>query len=235
MSSIHLYAELLFNIRRVTVFATLPSDCDAKTRLWLAHDQRTLTLRHEDEEAVVVLPCSVVSNPNLKIPSVATRELSFRLAVSDAATIPAQAKQTADCNDPWPASKLTSETHVACGSCGNLLVKNITVWKHLPSAGWADMMDFWHCHKPNAIDGDDQWAGSSKGYAAANALGPTIGTALVGVNHLIVSDVDCTGIKVGQYLLIPLANDLEVSGKGNKKEACIRKLGPIARSPIQWP
>ena len=204
MSSIFLYAELLFNIRQVTVLATLPFDCDARTRLWLGHDQRTLTLRHEDEEAIVVLPCSVVSDANLKIPLVATRELSFRLAVSDAASFLAQAKQAADYYDPWPASKLTSETHVACGSCGNLLVNNITVWKPLPSAGWADMMDFWHCHKPSAVDGDGDSAGSSKGYAAANALGPTRGTALVGVSHLVVSDVDCTGIKVGQYLFSPL-------------------------------
>ena len=203
MSSIHLYAELLFNIRQVTVFATLPSDCDAETGLWLAHDQRTLTLRHEDEEAIVMLPCPVIKNANLKIPSVATRELSFRLAVSDAAIFLAQAKQAANGNDPWPASKLTSETHVACGSCGNLLVNNVTVWKDLPSAGWADMMDFWHCHKPGATDGNDQSAGNGKGYAAANALRPTAGTALVGVSHLVVSDVDCAGLKVGQYLLLP--------------------------------
>lgn len=197
MSTIYLYAELLLNIRQVTVFAILPSDCNEETRVWLGHDHRTLRLRHEDEESVIELPCSVADRANLKLPPVAARELSFRLVVSDAATLPAHPRQATDCNDPWPASRLSAETQVACGSCGTLLVNNINVWKHLPSAGWADMMDFWHCHKPSSIDGDGDDAASSKGYAAANALGPTTGTGLVGVSHLLVSDIDCTGIKVG--------------------------------------
>ena len=197
MSTIYLYAELLLNIRQVTVFAMLPSKCNTNTRIGLDHDQRTLRLRHEDEESIIELPCMVANNANLKLPSVAARELSFRLVVSDTAILPTQSKQATDCNDPWPASRLSSETQVACGSCGTFLVTNVNVWKHLPSAGWADLMDFWHCHKPSAIDGDDGHSGSSKSYAAANILGPTTGTGLVGVSYLLVSSMDCTGIKVG--------------------------------------
>ena len=196
MSTIYLYAELFFNIHQVTVFAILPSKCNANTRIGLDLDQRTLRLRHENEESVIELPCSVANNANLKIPSIAARELCFRLAVSDPAILPAQSKQATDCNDPWPASRLSPETQVACGSCGTFLVTNVSVWKHLPSAGWADLMDFWHCHKPSLIDGDDR-AVSSKGYAAANTLGPTTGTGLVNVTYLLVSSMDCTGIQVG--------------------------------------
>ena len=197
MSIIYLYAELLLNIRQVTVFVILPSKCNTNTRIGLDHDQRTLRLRHEDEESIIELPCSVANNANLKLPSVAARELSFRLVVSDTAILPAQSKHATDCNGPWPASRLSPATQVACGSCGTFLVTNVNVWKHLPSAGWADLMDFWHCHKPSAIDGDDNHAGSSKGYAAANILGPTTGTGLVGVTYLLVSSMDCTGIQVG--------------------------------------
>lgn len=200
MSSIFLYAELLLNIRQVTVVANLPSNCNGETRVWLCHDQRTLRLRHEDEEAIIELPCSVVNNANLKIPPGTTRELSFRLVVSDAARLSIPAKHATDCNDPWPAMKLTSETQVACGSCGTLFVNNVDVWKHLPGASWADMMDFWHCHKPSAKDEDDVHAGSEKGYAAANALGPTAGVGLVDVSQLLVADMDCVGIEVGQRL-----------------------------------
>ena len=200
MSSIYLYAELLLNIRQVTVLAILPSNCNASTRMWLGHDQRTLILRHDDEESTIELPCSVAKDAKLKLPSAAAKELSFRLVVSDAARLPAQAELVTDCNDPWPSSKLSSETQVTCRSCGTLLVNGVKAWKHLPSADWADMMDFWHCHKPSAVDRDDDYAGRSKGYAAANALGPTTGSGLVGVGHLFVSDMDCTGIKVGQYL-----------------------------------
>ena len=143
------------------------------------------------------LPCMVASTANLKFPPAPATELSFRLAISDTAILPAQSMQAADSNDPWPASRLTPETQVACGSCGTPLVHNVQIWKHLPSAGWADMMDFWHCHKPSAIDGGDDYAGSSKGYAAANALVPTTGTGLVDVSHLLLSSIDCTGYKVG--------------------------------------
>lgn len=202
MSSIYLYAELLVNIRQVTVVAILPSNPNDQTRVWLCDDQRTLRLKHEDEEAIIELPCLVVNNANLKIPPATTTELSFRFVVSDPARLPTQAKEASFCNDPWPASILTSETRVACGSCGTLLVNNVNVWKHLPSPGWADMMDIWHCHKPNANNEDDKNAGSNKGYAAANALGPTAGIGLVDASQLLVSDIDSTGIEVLQSLLL---------------------------------
>lgn len=231
----YLYAELLLNIRQVTIFALLPSNCNEETRMWLCHDQRTLRLRHENEEAAIELPCSVVNNANLNFPPSTTREIFFRLVVSDIARLSPRTNQSTDCNDVWPAVSLTSETHVACGSCGTLLVNNVNIWKHLPSAGWADMMDFWHCHKPSVNRGDDESAGSNKGYAAANALGPTPGVGLVDISHFLVSDIDCTGLEVGKPLSPKVANDFSMSRKGNKKEACIRELGPIARSPIQFP
>lgn len=204
MSSIYLYAELLLNIRQVSVFAMLPSNCNEETRMWLCNNQRTLGLKHEDEEAIIELPCSVVSSAKLEIPPATTRELSFRLVVRDAARLPVQVQQATGCNDPWPAVKLTSETQVACRSCGTLLVNNVNVWKHLPSAGWADMMDLWHCHKPSANNADDEDASSNKGYAAANALGPSAGIGLVDVSHFIVSDIDGTSLEVDQYLLLLL-------------------------------
>lgn len=227
MSSIYLYAELLLNIRQVTVFAILPSNCSDKTHIWLCNDQRTLKLRHEDEEAAIELPCSVVNNANLKLHPASTRELSFRLVVNDAARLPAQTKQATDGNDPWPALRLTSETQVACGSCGTLLVNSVNVWRHLPTAGWADMMDFWHCHKPNANEGDDESAGSNKGYAAANTLGPTAGIGLVDVGHFLVSDVDCTGLEVGVSLLLLLRMG------STCQERAIRRR-PASENSVPW-
>ena len=227
MSSFYLYAELLLNIRQVTVFAILPSKCNADTRMHLCHDQRTLTLKHDDKEATIELPCSVDNNTNLTIPPVSTRELSFRFVVSDAARLPARSKQINDGNDPWPALKLTSETQLACGSCGTLLVSNVKVWKHVPSAGWADMMDFWHCHKPNTNDGDKSYAGNDKGYAAANALGPIAGVGLVDVSHLLVSDVDCTGIVVGASLHVLLRMKPIFHKRGTRRR-------PASENSVPW-
>lgn len=195
--------------------------------MWLCHNQRTLRLRHEDEEAIIELPCQVAKDVELKIPPATTRELSFRLVVSNTARLPAQAKEAIDCNDPWPASKLKAETQIACGSCGNILVNNVNVWKHLPSPGWADMMDFWHCHKPSAKNGDNVYDGSDKGYAAANALGPAAGVGLVDVSKLHFAAIDCTGLEVGHSLPFLLRTNLKVQERATRR-------WPASESSVLW-
>ena len=154
MPKIYLYAELLLNIRQITVFAILPSSCNESTQIELDADQKRLRLSHGDEEALIELPCSALDNANLKIPTVSTKELSFRLAISGSANLPGRLKPATDNTIPWPALKLTPETQLACGCCGKRLVTDVKVWKDLPSGGWADMMDFWHCHKPTTENGN---------------------------------------------------------------------------------
>ena len=196
MPKIYLYAELLLNIRQVTVFAILPSSCNESTHIELNADQKRLRLLHGNEEVLIELPCSVLDNANLKIPTVPTKELSFRLAISGSANLPGQLKSVSDNTIPWPASKLTPETQLACGCCGKRLVTDVKVWKDLPSGGWADMMDFWHCHKPTTENGNVASAGSTKGYAASNILGPRAGVGLVDISYFLLAESDCTGIVV---------------------------------------
>lgn len=196
MPKIYLYAELLLNIRQITVFAILPSSCNESTQIELDADRKRLRLSHGDEEALIELPCSALDNANLKIPTVSTKELSFRLAISGSANLPGQLKPATDNTIPWPALKLTPETQLACGCCGKRLVTDVKVWKDLPSGGWADMMDFWHCHKPTTGNGNDTSAGSNKGYAASKILGPRAGEGLVDISYFLLAESDCTGIVV---------------------------------------
>ena len=214
MASIYLYAELLLNIRQVTVFAILPSICSGETHINLCSDRRTIQLQHENHISHIELPCQVVDAAALSIPEVPTRELSFRLAVSSATDLSTQGENIIKADVPWPASKLTPETQIACQSCGKLLLKDVTVWKDLPSGGWADMMDFWHCHKPSGQNGAHNSANNTKGYAAANDLGPTAGTGLVDISHFLVFESNCMGIQVCSYLSITFLS------LGDKKEAC---------------
>lgn len=202
MTATYLYAELLLNIRQVSVFAILPSIANEKTRVELSSDQKILSLLHNDEEAKIELPCSVANDTNVKIPSNATEELSFRLGISTTAKPFQNVKSYNESSVPWSACKLTHETQIACQSCGNLLATNVSVWKDLPSGGWADMMDFWHCHKPTTENGSDASAGTTKGYAASNDLGPTKGVGLVDVTHFLLAEIDCTGIKVRYVYLV---------------------------------
>ena len=196
MSEIYLYAELLLNIRQVTVFAILPSYCNKTTHLGLQADKRTLFLKHEGEQSTIELPCQVVNDADLDIPPASTRELSFRLGVNGAAKLSVETKLADDINFPWSAPVLTAETRIACQRCRSLLINDVTVWKDLPSGGWAEMMDFWHCHKPHVEGGDHSSVGATKGYAASNFIGPTAGVGLVDVTHFLLSERDCYGLQV---------------------------------------
>ncbi|KAL8735873.1 MAG: hypothetical protein Q9181_002651 [Wetmoreana brouardii] len=88
---------------------------------------------------------------------------------------------------------MSPETRIACRACQALLVKeSVQNWKDLPSENWAEMMDFWHCHKP---DTDDvfahQTSGVHKGYGAANSIEPTAGIGLVDITCLLMMQQDC--------------------------------------------
>ena len=241
MQNIYLYAELLLNIRQVTVFAILPSPSSEQSRISLDTDRETLHLQHNGDEAVITLPCPVtIDDSTLKIPPTSTKELSFRLDAS--AKLHIQIQRSNDISVPWPASQLTSVTRISCQSCGRELVANVTDWKDLPSGGWADMMDFWHCHKPTAANGNDNAADSTKGYAASNILGPTEGVGLVDITHFLFAEANCTGFRVRTSSFPLLLAEripydcIASSCVGNKKEAYFRNgLVPIARSPIQLP
>ena len=195
MPKTYLYAEFLINIRQVTIFAILPSSCNESTRIGLDASHKILQLTHDEDESSITLPCPVVtSNSMLSLPLKPVTELSFRLGAATQLSPKAEVYGTNSI--PWPASKLTSETCLACQSCGNRLLTNAIDWRDLPSGGWADMMDFWHCHKPTSENGNHDTAGSNKGYAAANVLGPRRGIGLVDTSHFLLDQTDCIGIRV---------------------------------------
>jgi hypothetical protein len=236
MPEIYLYAELLLNIRQVTIFAILSSSSNETTHIELDSDHEVLRLQHEDDGASIELPCPVFNGAAVRIPTVPTRELSFRLDTYVSSKLPGQLGLTSDNTVPWPASALTPGMQLACGTCGNLLVTNVKVWKDLPSGGWADMMDYWHCHKPTTENMHKDSAGSTKGYAASNVLGPTAGVGLVDVSCFHLAESDCTGIFVCTFPSHSIPTRFTCCDLGNKKEACFRHWShAIARSPIQLP
>ena len=193
---ISLYAELLINIRQVTLLVILPSLPDEGTVIEVGYNQKSIEVHHQGYEEAIELPCFVDNKQNLAIPSGSSHELSFRLSVNTELRMVQRAASDKVENVPWPASKLTTQSKLVCPSCKTLLAPNIKTWKDLPSGGWADMMDFWHCHKPTSEDEAHQSTGENKGYAASNDLGPTVGTGLVDVSHFLLTRSDCTGVQV---------------------------------------
>ena len=198
MASIYLYAELLLNIRQMTVIGILPSDCNESTRIALGKDRKTLRLQHSQEEATVELPSIVSNEASLRVPGNPTQVLSFRLPIGTIAKTQKLVESIKDAQSPWIASGLCSKTRINCSSCNNMLIEpgDVRFWKDLPSGGWADMMDFWHCHKPSVQNGEQPSAGLDRGYSASNVMGPVLGTGLVDTSHLWFASGQCKGIEV---------------------------------------
>lgn len=205
---IHLYIEHLLNIRTLSIQASLPTSSTQTTHASISADKSTLTLTHDDETASIKLPINLSprqeSKISLDIPPVPQKELNFRVQLEE--------KENSELTDgldrednivvPWTADQLTSDTEICCKACGSVVVERgkIKQWKDLPSEGWAEMMDFWHCHKPDHPDGPHDHGADGelkKGYAAGSrlALEPCVG--MVDALHLVVVADDCINVKVG--------------------------------------
>ncbi|KAL8795588.1 MAG: hypothetical protein Q9195_002009 [Heterodermia aff. obscurata] len=169
MGVISLYAELLLNIRQVTVFVTLPTTVNDQTQIELSPNRMSLLVNHNGEQSVFDLPSRTASSADIKLPTAQVKELSFRLSMSrEDLAAGADGKNRGDISI-WPASALSSTSQFACRTCKNIIVQDgITTWKDLPSENWAEMMDLWHCHKPHVGEDDPGARVSTKGYAASN-------------------------------------------------------------------
>jgi len=111
---------------------------------------------------------------------------------------------------------------VLCAGCGSSVVKmlSLKVWRDLPNENWAEMMDFWHCHKPHEHEhgngngnGNEnvEEATAKKGYSATNKLKAIPGVGFAGLSYLILSAEDCTNIKVGHSWTTPCSPQLFAS------------------------
>ncbi|KAK0352043.1 hypothetical protein LTS02_014906 [Friedmanniomyces endolithicus] len=162
---IHLYAEYLQNIRTLSIQASLATPSNQATKAILTADRHYLTLEHEGEKATIPLPVSLGSHGDrtLAVPAAPTKDLTFRLNVGPRLE-PHDALSNSVHNPeniiPWMAGDLTPETAVSCATCHAEIIGpgQIRQWKDLPSEGWAEMMDFWHCHKPDEPHGHAQEA-----------------------------------------------------------------------------
>ncbi|KAK3675430.1 hypothetical protein LTR78_004513 [Recurvomyces mirabilis] len=205
--TIHLYAEHLQNIRTLSIQASLATVSNQETRAKLSADGSLLTLQHEGESASIQLPLDIGrhSDAILTIPAAPTKELSFRLSVQEKADASGQLAANGSEDgliEPWTASDMTAQTEMQCAACNAILVPRgeITRWKDLPSEGWAEMMEFWHCHKPDAPQSHDHSHGrdienAGRGFAANSTLAVRTGVGLVGPTEFLLAPDDCKSIE----------------------------------------
>ena len=191
--ALRIYAELLVNIRQITVVASLPSTSSDKTAVKLSPDRCSLHVFHEGQECSIQLPGGVREDVASPLPLARTKTISLRLPLAEP-TGNSNGDDTAiGAVAPWSAASLTESTRIFCRYCKALLVKeSVCTWKDLPSENWAEMMDFWHCHKPDTEETlADHHNGFGKGYGFSNVIGPEAGVGLSDVTAFLLTDADC--------------------------------------------
>lgn len=222
--SIHIYAEHLINIRTLTIQVSLPTSSDGSTALSL--DGSILSLSHQGETAKITLPVSIPDSERVKlsVPPASSTNLSFRMRFDDTSPRDSQSAETVI---PWTATSLSHEVELQCKSCHAEILpcRQIQTWKDLPSEGWAEMMEFWHCHKPNEPH-DHEHQTDKKGYSADSMLAITPSVGLVNATSFVLAADDCENIKVGRR-----ASFISSSGGKDNMGTEKNRRFPAARLP----
>ncbi|KAI1106994.1 ubiquitin-conjugating enzyme E2-binding protein [Jackrogersella minutella] len=189
--TILIYAELLSNIRQVSVGCSLPTPCLPETRATVSSDGVVLTVNHNGVEASIRLPGRVASTKHLPAQKLGARNISWRLPLATTLAhrvLPAPDEQTV----PWSAKDLQSGSPVTCRICRATIVESgtVNVWKDLPSENWAEMMEFWHCHKPDDHGHGHDEGLTSKGYGASSRISAQPGVGFVDLTSFLLSETD---------------------------------------------
>ncbi|KAL3427533.1 hypothetical protein PVAG01_01042 [Phlyctema vagabunda] len=202
------YAELLLNIRQVSVIATFGIPCSATTQAGLSGDGKQFLLRHDGRTTILNLPGEVALQV-LPSPTAGSLEYSWRLPLAGTYN-PPDVSHAQSNESPWAATTLSQESEFSCLRCGNVIIQggHIQSWRDLPSENWAEMMDFWHCHKPsvhahqhpmgsqgNEDVQDHPDLTTSKGYGASTKFSARDGVAFVDITSFLVSESNVVGAK----------------------------------------
>ncbi|KAF0332691.1 hypothetical protein GQ607_000707 [Colletotrichum asianum] len=224
-----IYAELLANIRQLSVAVTLPSPAERSTQGSVSPDGSTLHIAHAGTQTPFSLPGNVVAPRNsvLPAPHPGSRVLSWRLPLSERSA--PSARGPVDEPVPWAATDLLPESAVACRSCAATVVPEGTAkeWKDLPSENWAEMMDFWHCHKPTDHEhGHEPEHLAKRGYGANSSIAAQNGVGLVDLTSLLFTEADCSGLVMGSAgleedtLFFSLGTSRAVEASGLPRGTC---------------
>ncbi|KAI1470414.1 ubiquitin-conjugating enzyme E2-binding protein [Daldinia caldariorum] len=215
-----IYAELLSRIQGVSVGCELYTPSSLNTKAAISSDGWFFTIHHDGIETSIRLPGQVVPVEQLPIQSVGKKHLSCRLPLASGLerhVLSALGDQPV----PWSASDLLPESPILCRSCRNTIVKPgiIKVWKDLPSENWAEMMEFWHCHKPHdhGHKHDDDDGSTSKAYGANSRISAQDGVGFVDISSFLLSETNIsTSTITKDTTLLQSQNELEVEDTNSR-------------------
>lgn len=207
---ITLYAELLLHVRTVTMFASLRTHHSRETTAKLSSDGTAITVTHEGHSATINMPFAVQGggDAEMTLPSEPpSKDITLRMQLEeleDSDVLGTLQSEDRKANVvPWDGASLQAQSglQVRCVRCKGVLVPsgNIAHWRDLPNENWAEMMDFWHCHKPDEHHLHDhvhESAIEGKGYAAGNKLKAVEGLGFVDLTSFLLAAQDCEGAQV---------------------------------------
>lgn len=196
-AKIYLYAEVLTNIRQVTLYASLQTERNEETKVDVASDRKTVSVTHNGETSTMFLPTAISGSAKVTIPVEKAKELSARLEIGSPSDV-VSGTDAANDEVPWSAGSLTDSTKLYCRSCDHLIftTPGTLTWQNLPSENWAEMMDFWHCHRPQDNHHAGEAIASSKGYGPSNKVHASKRVGLVDILSFLLAETDCSGAKV---------------------------------------
>lgn len=196
--ALSIYAELLPSIRQVSVAASLPLEPGVAPQAQVFADGSRIGIRQGRNAKDLLLPGTVTAPPVLPVPSAPTKSLSWRLPLAASHPSPGPLGHDHYPTPPWSAADLESGSPVACRQCGNAVVPAgaISSWKDLPSENWAEMMEFWHCHKPEPHDHQDHEHLADRGYGANAGITTQATVGFIDIMSLVFAESDTTGLKV---------------------------------------
>lgn len=175
--------EYLPNIRCVTIIVT-----EVDKLLLKSVNSEDLTIEYmnqnnEQKQATIFLPSEIEVSNSYKFIKGKSNEYSVRL------------KCPIDCgtkiNPPititdgkWDKKELSQLTRfsIRCKTCSKSIIdpSNCKKLNVMPSIYWAELMDYWHCHKPDV--------GSSHEYLSRyNTLTPSLNEILIGGSYFIAT------------------------------------------------
>ncbi|KAH8675892.1 ubiquitin-conjugating enzyme E2-binding protein [Xylariales sp. PMI_506] len=223
-TEILIYAELLSNIRQVSVACSLTSPIASTTKANVSPDGLTLSVFHGDVERLVQLPAKVSAPAQLPIQNRDSLVLSWRLPLA-----PSQPTTMLSSMDaqvvPWSAQDLQPDAVVKCRACKTPVVSAglVKTWKDLPSENWAEMMEFWHCHKPHNHgedpSGHDTLA-TTRGYGANTRIAAQAGTGFVDLASFLFHNQDCTNLTFSEPVDVINASRLADDNKAPATSVC---------------
>src|SRR5579871_3559396 len=87
MTNINLYAEVLQNIKQITLYASLTTTKNESTKIDVSSDRRHITVTHEEQSAKLLLPLEIAGTAEVTLPLERAKDVSVRLELSDTSAV----------------------------------------------------------------------------------------------------------------------------------------------------